>query len=166
MKRRLGAYRESKGPAVHEFFTQQGLEPLELDAATEAFECSGLLKDYMGQVRNFREFKSPSAFPEETYDRILDSGGLTKEVELEERKVPERPERNEIEELLLIEQIKAKEKDMLELKSQPYRHYLFAHVMPWLFEGILQVTRQDPQDPIEALAQYLELKSRELNSGT
>jgi hypothetical protein len=55
-----------------------------------------------------------------------------------------------------MEELKEREKKMLETKSQILRAYLLHKVIPVLSEGILDVCQQLPEDPVDHLANYLE----------
>ena len=51
---------------------------------------------------------------------------------------------------------------MLEKKSEVLRRYLAENVLPLLSLGILHVANERPDDPVEALADYLLSKSFEI----
>ena len=53
------------------------------------------------------------------------------------------------------EQIKAKEMELLEARSQPLRHYMMDNVIPVLSEAIIDLTRTLPEDPIDHLSKFL-----------
>ena len=40
---------------------------------------------------------------------------------------------------------------MLEAKSLPLRNYLMRHVMPTLTQGLIEVCKTKPQDPVDYL---------------
>jgi adenylate kinase len=44
---------------------------------------------------------------------------------------------------------------VLETKSQPLRQYLLENVVPILCEGLFEVCRDKPEDPVEQLAEFL-----------
>ena len=52
-------------------------------------------------------------------------------------------------------ELKEKEKILLEKKSEVLRRYLNEKVMPLLAKGILKICDSIPEDPVEALANYL-----------
>jgi adenylate kinase len=54
------------------------------------------------------------------------------------------------------EDLKERERKMLETKSQVLRAYLLQKVIPTLSHGILDVCKNLPEDPVEHLANYLE----------
>merc|ERR1712190_23251 len=47
------------------------------------------------------------------------------------------------------------EAQLLEAEAMPLRQYLLANVVPTLTEGLGEVCKEQPEDPIEYLAQYL-----------
>lgn len=54
-----------------------------------------------------------------------------------------------------LEQIKEYERDVLDQKSQPIRQYLMDNLVPILTEGLLEVCKRTPEDPVDYLAEYL-----------
>ena len=52
-------------------------------------------------------------------------------------------------------ELKEKEKKLLERKSEVLRRYLSVKVMPLLAKGILSICETRPEDPVEALANFL-----------
>lgn len=44
---------------------------------------------------------------------------------------------------------------MLEAASQPLRNFLMKHVMPTLSEGLIEVCKARPDDPVDFLAEFL-----------
>ena len=54
-----------------------------------------------------------------------------------------------------LKQLGEREKQLLEKKSEVLRRYLSENVMPLLAKGILSVCQTMPDDPVEALANFL-----------
>ena len=54
-----------------------------------------------------------------------------------------------------LEQIKEYERDVLDAKSQPIRQYLMDNLVPILTEGLLEICKRTPTDPVDYLAEYL-----------
>ena len=48
-----------------------------------------------------------------------------------------------------------KHKDILDNKSQPIRQYLQDNLVPYLAEGLHDICKDQPDDPVDALAEYL-----------
>eukprot|EP00936_MAST-01D_sp_MAST-1D-sp1_P000503 g503.t1 len=57
--------------------------------------------------------------------------------------------------------IQAHEQELLEARSLPLRNFLMSSVMPSLTEGLLDVVQQQPDDPIDHLAEFLFRKNLE-----
>ena len=49
----------------------------------------------------------------------------------------------------------------MEAQSQPMREYLQKHVVPALGEGLVKLSKDCPQDPIDYLASYLFYRAQE-----
>jgi adenylate kinase len=50
-----------------------------------------------------------------------------------------------------LEEIKKKEIEILKLQSAPLRVYLVKNVMPTITEGLIEVCKVRPQDPVDFL---------------
>ena len=61
-----------------------------------------------------------------------------------------------------LEQIKEQERDLLDSKSQPIRTYLIDNVVPILTDGLVEVCKNQPEDPVDFLAEYLFRQSVEV----
>lgn len=77
--------------------------------------------------------------------------------ELEEKLRKEKSDRVQYlqEEEERLEAIKRQEKEMLNIRSIPLRQYLTDNVLPVLTEGLIEVCRMKPADPVDYLAEYL-----------
>ena len=53
------------------------------------------------------------------------------------------------------EQLKEWERDTLDAKSQLIRQYLMDNLVPILTDGLIEVCRKQPEDPVDHLAGYL-----------
>lgn len=62
-----------------------------------------------------------------------------------------------------LELIQREERELLETRAKPLRAYLMDTVLPALTEGMLEVVKVQPDDPIDYLAEYLFQKGRELD---
>ncbi len=51
---------------------------------------------------------------------------------------------------------------LLEARSMPLRNYLMETVIPALTEGMLEVVKLQPEDPIDFLAEFLFQKGQEM----
>jgi len=54
-----------------------------------------------------------------------------------------------------LEAIKKQEQELLDVRSIPLRNYLMENVLPVLTEGLKEVCRMKPDDPVDYLAEYL-----------
>ena len=51
--------------------------------------------------------------------------------------------------------VEQQEQEMLEVRSIPLRNYLMQNVIPTLTEGLIEVCKLKPEDPVDYLADYL-----------
>ena len=54
--------------------------------------------------------------------------------------------------------MQAEEKEMLEAKTLPLRNYLMRHVMPTVTQGLIEVCKTKPEDPVDYLVGYVSLR--------
>lgn len=59
----------------------------------------------------------------------------------------------------LLDEVKQQEAELLEARTAPLRAYLVETVIPSLTEGLLQVSKAEPEDPVDFLASFLFKKS-------
>lgn len=69
-------------------------------------------------------------------------------------------------ELARLEIIQKEEADLLEARSAPLRTYLMKNIIPSLTEGMLEVVKMQPEDPVDFLADFLFQKGNELEAAT
>lgn len=50
-----------------------------------------------------------------------------------------------------LQDVQTEEREMLEAKSLPLQNYLMRHVMPTLTQGLIEVCKTNPQDPVDYL---------------
>ena len=77
-------------------------------------------------------------------EKIIDENKEKKEVLTEEQKIEKQ-----------LKDLEEREKKLLEKKSEVLRRYLGENVMPLLAKGILSVCETMPDDPVDALANFL-----------
>ena len=63
-----------------------------------------------------------------------------------------------------LEQIKEYERDVLDQKSQPIRQYLMDNLVPFLTQGLIELCKKVPQDPVDNLADFLLKKADEIDN--
>lgn len=173
MKRRLLAYKEAnlneKGLlSVQEFFHERGVEIFDQEANAEekyAQQCMQIYIESDGKPVNYltapaeEEKKRHEEFEKKQAER------LKKETSDEQRsdaiEAESRKERD-MNTLLKWEQIRMKERELLEQRSQPLRHYLMENVVPILADGLMELCSTLPEDPVDFLAEYLFKHSSEV----
>ena len=106
-------------------------------------------------------------------EEIKEGENVDKEEQKEEEKGKINESKKEIKVVLTEEQkielqlkdLKEREKKLLEKKSEVLRRYLSENVMPLLAKGILSVCESMPDDPVDALANFLLENSFNLQKG-
>ena len=58
--------------------------------------------------------------------------------------------------------IREEEKEDLDKKSAPIRNYLSDNLVPILSDGLIDICIRQPDDPVDALAEYLFKRSLEV----
>ena len=108
---------------------------------------------------------------QEEAEQIKEEAKEQNEIKEEEKKNEE--QNKEVKEVLTEEQkielqlkdLKEREKKLLEKKSEVLRRYLSENVMPLLAKGILTVCESMPDDPVDALANFLLENSFNMQKG-
>lgn len=169
MDRRLKAYRIANNsqvaePSLKNFFSEKGGLQLqeELDCTSTSTAVS--LKSFKIYIERFEKPFNYMTFDQQdekvhvAQERVvLDSKAqLTKQaVEMEEIVEKEVRKQKEAYTKHRLEQIKEYERDVLDAKSQPIRQYLMDNLVPILTEGLLEICKRTPTDPVDYLAEYL-----------
>ena len=55
------------------------------------------------------------------------------------------------------------EREQLIQKSQPIRHYLMENLVPILTDGLINVCKLQPKDPVDSLASFLFMRANDVN---
>jgi len=132
------------------------LGPLPVLANTSIDSLLTKARVYLGQPRNY----GPTA--EEIAAKVAAEEAEAAKVAVEERLKTER-EAAELEERARREQhesrraaeVQQQEQELLEVRSIPLRNYLMQNVIPTLTEGLIEVCKLKPEDPVDYLAEYL-----------
>ena len=66
-------------------------------------------------------------------------------------------------EALKLEKLREQERDLLDQRSQPIRQYLMDNVVPHLTEGLIDLCKDIPEDPVDYLAKFLLKKADEID---
>lgn len=54
-----------------------------------------------------------------------------------------------------LAQLRNEQKEVLDNKSQPIRQYLLDNLVPILTDGLLDICKRQPGDPVDSLAEYM-----------
>jgi len=173
MNRRLPIYNklntsENGAPIVWTFFENNNIEILRLkvEGVTEE-ELFETIKAYIEKKGSFSNFQDEQIVQEMRKKRKIreeqEQERKREEEFLKEQEARERQERllQEEKDRINMEILKDQEKLLLDERSQPLRQYLADMVVPILTSGIIEVSRQRPEDPVDFLAEYLYKKSLE-----
>jgi len=145
------------------------VEPLELfdqvlvpseTGGVYGMKCSDLIETYLNRLgRPFNYHPSEEELKQKKLAR------LQKQRLAAQKSQAERLERAKLEADLRAqreianakrrEEVLAQDAQLVEACSLPLRSYLLKHVVPTLVDGLLDVCRTEPDDPIEHLAEYL-----------
>lgn len=167
-RRRTLEYRQANlaedgRPGSREFFTEiSGTRVLELDVDSstdeEAFQAVCIYLEAKGQFFNY--LRSDEELARESQAKLERGEAEAEELsrlEQEELEAAEkdlqlqRGEREAQRKRVLAEA----EAAQLEAEATPLRKYLLQNVVPTLTRGLTEVCKEQPEDPIEFLAQYL-----------
>lgn len=151
------------GPnGLAEFFRERcGIEPLLLnEAEASEEEMLNQIADCLENKRAVYNFLPP---PPRLGKKNEEDAAPREEVpardeEAARREAEERRRRKEKEER--AEQIRREELIRLEKHSEPLRQYLMSLVVPTLAKGMVEVCREQPEDPTGYLAEYLAVYAR------
>ena len=66
-------------------------------------------------------------------------------------------------EALKLEKLREQERDLLDQRSQPIRQYLMDNVVPHLTEGLIDLCKDIPEDPVDYLSKFLLKKADEID---
>lgn len=69
----------------------------------------------------------------------------------------------EIRDAKKIEKLREQERDLLDQRSQPIRQYLMDNVVPHLTEGLIDLCKTIPEDPVDYLSNFLLKKADEID---
>jgi adenylate kinase len=62
-----------------------------------------------------------------------------------------------------LEKLRDQERDLLDQRSQPIRQYLMDNVVPHLTEGLIDLCKTIPEDPVDYLSNFLLKKADEID---
>eukprot|EP00440_Ansanella_granifera_P008947 gb/GFBE01009696.1/.p1 GENE.gb/GFBE01009696.1/~~gb/GFBE01009696.1/.p1 ORF type:complete len:726 (+),score=256.90 gb/GFBE01009696.1/:1-2178(+) len=154
---------EDGSPSTSEFFAELGglhVLPINVDEVSEdqAFQAIRVYMESKGQFFNYlrseeelvREQQEAQAALEAQADAEAEASRqelAAQEAALRQQAAGQEDSRRKV--------IAQNEASHLEAEAQPLRQYLLANVVPTLTAGLSEVCKEQPEDPIEYLAQYL-----------
>lgn len=164
--RRLQAYRDANKEEDEQvparFFEQVcGLETLvvaQSDGADAAMEAvTNYVEGGGGKPYNFHPTKEEQAFEDRRArtQAAKDEAAAAEAAEAQAKRAAEEQAQKQAAIAARESEIRRQETEMLQARSLPLREYLMANVIPSLTEGMLEVVKVQPEDPVDYLAEYL-----------
>ena len=166
MKRRLTKYRNQNNnpaglPSVQEFFTEQNIQVFSIDCFEDNYEVEESIKIYLerfGRPFNYQTHQEEAEGlriqqkkAQEETEKLLKAENERKEDAIETQKREKMM--SEVQEKLKV--LHYSNKSLLLERSQPLKSYLSENLYEILADGIADVCRKLPQDPVDHLAAYL-----------
>jgi len=154
---------EDGSPSTSEFFSEvSGIKvlPINVDKCSEAesFQAVRVYMESKGAYFNYlRSEEEIVREQQEDKAKLEQKADTQKAAEYEEHVKKEAALRQEMadQEDTRRKVIAQNEANLLEAEAQPLRQYLLTNVVPTLTAGLSEVCKEQPEDPIEYLAQYL-----------
>jgi len=154
---------EDGSPATSDFFLDRcSIKPLEVDVdIREEQEVFQSLRVYMEQKGQFFNYlRSEQEITAERHELLKAKEREEDERKaklLEDRRAKERDQRvrRQGEETERLRGIAESDAQLLETQSLPLRQYLMMNAVPTLTEGLIEICKVMPEDPVDYLAEYL-----------
>ena len=173
MARRLKTYKDANNsetgePAVQDFFREHKTEVFTENAESLEGKNMKAFKIYierLGKPFNYMTFDEEDEAARKRKNEIDEQVKRSEEenkVVREENLERELRKQKESHTKSRLEQIKEQERDLLDSRSQHIRQYLMDNVVPILTEGLIEVCKITPDDPVDHLAEYLFKRSLEV----
>lgn len=170
MNRRLKFYRDENESifgnfSCDEFYKQNQVLGTSIDATKtpkEIYELTKLVIERNGKINNYLEIENTT---EKSFKKVLEDNLSINQVNEEsQNKINEFYERQQKKEIEQANDIKKKnlvlkEAEVLKSKSKDLQNYLYENVIPILSQGILEICKRCPEDPVDELAMFLMEKS-------
>ena len=160
---KLDLYRSfiSKTLILDDFFAENNIDPFEQECGSEELEIIENLKIYIERNGRPYNYLASTEEIEETRRAVLNeriqqevtqqqNEASVKSQQIQQQKLQEEQAAYE-----LLQQLKAHSELFQEANSLSLRQYLMEYVMPYLAEGMLEVCRALPSDPVDYLAEFL-----------
>lgn len=156
---------EDGSPATAEFFTEKannGIEALKVNVDEnddgEVFQTIRVYMERKGRPFNYLKTEREIAMGLDNKAResedAMDDAKAKERSDLEAKEEEERRKRKQAEEQKLAE-IAENEAQLLGARSVPLRQYLLNYVVPTVSDGLTEICRVMPEDPVDYLAEYL-----------
>ncbi|CAI8007084.1 Adenylate kinase 7 [Geodia barretti] len=163
MTRRLAEFRSlnEEDTTVLNYFDEKEIHPehtnIEEDQSPECQDTVEKIKQMVGEPRNYGPTPEERAEMEQAAreERMRRERGEKEDRERNEAEEKAQRAKREAEWQAQLELVQAEEREMLEAKSLPLRNYLMRHVLPTVTQGLIEVCKAKPDDPVDYLAEYL-----------
>lgn len=142
------------------FFNQLELLEIPLERTVDKTVALSSMVDYMskgGKPFNFHPTPEEKETKRLSEEATAKEEAETKRQEMEVREKEEREERYKREQADIArkKQVLSDDQELVDSCSLPLRKYLMTNVIPPLVEGLLEVCKAKPDDPIDFLSEYL-----------
>jgi len=163
---------EDGSPATSDFFLDRcSIKPLEVDVdireEQEVFQSLRVYMEQKGQFFNYlRSEQEITAEKHEMLKAKEQEEDERKRKVIEDRKAKERDQRTrrQSEETERLRGIAESDAQLLESHSHPLRQYLMMNAVPTLTEGLIEICKVMPEDPVDYLAEYLFAHAHDIDS--
>lgn len=131
------------------------IEMLPLDVTDNSSWDRGMkqARIYMGKPRNFGPSEEELKAKEEAAKEEAEEAAKKQAEEAAKKQADEKEQRRlrEEEEMARLVDLQQQERELLEVRSIPLRNYLMENVIPTLTEGMIEVCKLRPEDPVDYL---------------
>ncbi|XP_030760146.1 adenylate kinase 7-like [Sitophilus oryzae] len=164
MIRRLMEFRENNTPdnTVLTFFDEADIHPILIDLMDEAVEDLECILKYLYNI-----FGPPIpgiGLSDEEEERLKkleqEEQRLKQQAYMLEKQLAEEQAKKDYEDKMekwaeTLEKLQMEEEKIIAAETEPLRFYLMKYVFPTLTQGLLEVAKIRPDDPVDYLAEYL-----------
>ena len=130
---------------------------LTVDASTPPEALAGKARVYLGAPRNYGPTAEELAAKASLLEAEARKGAEAEAAVAKARADEEAAEkaRREAHDAKRLAELQQHERELLEVRSIPLRNYLMQNVIPTLTEGLIEVCKLKPDDPVDYLAEWL-----------
>ena len=159
--RRLAWFREHNTleSSVWDYFDTREILPLYIDVTRETDVKANMtaIRKLAGKPHNYgptkKELAARAAAAAEAEAKAAAKAAAAAQAEAEA--TAEAEAKRDAEWASRMKVIQQDEHNVLQVQSEPLREFLMEHVMPTLTEGLIEVCKVRPDDPVDYLAEYL-----------